>query len=433
MKLIYRILCRLSVTLLIVLAVWSVFFYMAVIDEINDETDDSLEDYSEMLIRKALNGHELPSRSDGSNNTYYFTPVSEEYARITKDIRYSDEMIYIEEKEETEPARILKTIFQDGRNNYVELTVCTPTIEKEDLREAMLGWIVFLYVTLLIIILIVNVWVFYQNMRPLYVLLRWLDHYTLGTSYPALENKTNITEFRKLNEAVKRSVERNEEIFEYQKQFIGNAAHEIQTPLAICQNRLEMLINRDNIPEDQLEELLKTRQTLEYIVKLNKSLLFLFKIDNGQFQENKRIALNDMINKLVEDFQEAYAYKDIRLTVTQEASPVLSMNETLAGALISNLLKNAYVHNRTNGVIEIRVSSEKLSVSNTGIDEPLDGKRIFERFYQGRKRQEESTGLGLSIVHSIARFYRLPIRYRFDGMHHFELHLHPAPSFYREK
>ena len=157
MKLIYRILYRLSIALLLVLGIWGAFFYLTVIDEINDETDDSLEDYSEIIIRKALTGQELPSRSNGSNNTYYLNPVSEEYARIHKKIRYSDEMIYIEEKEETEPARILKTIFRDKEENYFELTVCIPTIEKEDLQEAILSWIVFLYITLLLTILLINI------------------------------------------------------------------------------------------------------------------------------------------------------------------------------------------------------------------------------------------------------------------------------------
>ncbi|MCM1441291.1 MAG: HAMP domain-containing histidine kinase, partial [Roseburia sp.] len=182
--------------------------------------------------------------------------------------------------------------------------------------------------------------------------------------------------------------------------------------------------NQDNIAEEQLEELIKTHQTLEHIVKLNKSLLFLFKIDNGQFQENQKIKLNDIITKLTEDFREAYAYKNIQLTIIEEAYPEIVLNETLAVALISNLLKNAYIHNIPNGSIEIRISSEKLLFSNTGTEETLDENRIFERFYQGKKRQEHSTGLGLSIVHSIARFYHLPIRYFFNGKHNFEIKFH---------
>lgn len=421
MKLLYRIIYRLSLALLVVLTCWGIFFYITIMDEINDEVDDSLEDYSELIIRKALTGHPLPSRSDGSNNTYYLTKVSEEYAKVNKSIRYSNEMVYIDAKGETEPARILKTIFCNRQGEYLELTVCIPTIEKEDLQQAVLQWIAFLYLSLLVTLLVVNVWVFYRSMRPLYQLLRWLDHYTIGSSGLPPENTTKITEFRKLNEAVRRSAERNEQIFQQQKQFIGNAAHEIQTPLAICQNRLEMLLDNETLSESQMEELIKTQQTLEHIIKLNKSLLFLFKIDNGQFQENKEIILNSVLARLTETFREAYSHKKIQLSIQEEGEFKICMNESLSTALLTNLLKNAYVHNRENGEIKIHIDSGKIRVCNTGAPEALDENRIFERFYQGKSKKEHSTGLGLSIVHSITRFYHIPVRYFYNGYHCFEI------------
>ena len=91
-------------------------------------------------------------------------------------------------------------------------------------------------------------------------------------------------------------------MFEQQKQFIGNASHEIQTPLAICRNRLEMLMEDDSLSEKQLEELMKTHQTLEYITKLNKSLLLLSKIDNGQFTDTKEVDLNVLLRQYLEDY-----------------------------------------------------------------------------------------------------------------------------------
>ena len=111
MKLIYRILIHLSLALPIILAAWGILFYMAIIDEVNDEVDDSLEDYSEVLITRALAGEQLPSQSDGSNNSYYLITVTADYAEKQKRIRYSDEMVHIEAKGETEPARVLRTIF----------------------------------------------------------------------------------------------------------------------------------------------------------------------------------------------------------------------------------------------------------------------------------------------------------------------------------
>lgn len=160
----------------------------------------------------------------------------------------------------------------------------TPTIEKDDLQEAILWWIVYLYLFLLLTILLVNVLVLHRTLRPLYALLRWFDSYTVGGKNAPLVNDTKVIEFRRLNEAANRYAERAESLFERQKQFIGNASHEMQTPLAICRNRLEMLVDDGSaLTEAQLGEILKVQGTLDYLVRLNRSLLLLSKIENGQF------------------------------------------------------------------------------------------------------------------------------------------------------
>ena len=223
MKLIYYILVRISLALTVILTGWAIFFYIAVMDEVNDEVDDALEDYSEIIIIRALAGEGLPSRNTASNNQYFLKEVTEEYAVSRENILYKDSMVYIPEKGETEPARILTTLFKDDGDRFFELTVATPSIEKEDLKEAITGWIIFLYVIMLLITILINVWVVYQNMRPLYVLLNWLDKYRIGTKNEPLHNPTQVSEFKKLNEAAIRYAERSEKMFEQQKQFIGNA------------------------------------------------------------------------------------------------------------------------------------------------------------------------------------------------------------------
>ena len=91
MKLIYRILLRLSLALLAVLTVWTVSFIFTMIDEINDEVDDALEDYSETIIIRSLAGKELPSKkNDGSNNSYSIRPITREEARQYPAIEYYD-------------------------------------------------------------------------------------------------------------------------------------------------------------------------------------------------------------------------------------------------------------------------------------------------------------------------------------------------------
>lgn len=421
MKLFYQVLTHLLVGIFVVLTGWAVCFYLGILAEINDEVDDSLEDYSELIIIRSLSGQALPSNDNGSNNQYFLREVSASYASSRPNIIYQDSMVYIVEKKETEPARILTTIFKDERGQYYELSVSTPTIEKEDLRESIFYLLIGLFVALLVIILLVNIWVFRKSMKPLYVLLKWLDAYHLGKDNRPLNNPTKTTEFRKLNEAVSRFASHSETVFEQQKQFIGNASHEIQTPLAVCQNRLEMLMEDDTLTETQMEDIVKTYQTLEYVSKLNKSLLLLSKIDNHQFVEATDIDLNDILHRYVDDYREVFAYRHIRTEIQETGRLVIKMNDVLATVLVTNLLKNAFVHNKDGGVIEIILSSNTLLIRNTGTGEALDGSRIFERFYQGKKR-EGSTGLGLSIVQAICRQYGLKIQYTHqEEWHQFEV------------
>lgn len=422
MKLIYRIVIRLLLILTVILTVWGIFFYITVIDEINDEIDDALEDYSENIIIRALAGQPLPSHTDGSNNSYFLSEVSETYADQHPHIRYSDEKVYIPEKKETEPARILKTIFKNGEGHFFELTVSIPSIEKGDLKEAILYWIIILYFVLLIIVLLTNVWVFYGSLKPLYALLKWLDQYTIGQTDTIPESKTNITEFNKLYEAANRSIQRNQAIYEAQKQFIGNASHELQTPLAICQNRLEMLVDSEKMTEEQLSEINKIQETLSYIIRLNKSLLLLSKIESGQFQENQDILVNRIIYRQLEDYNEIFSYKHIVVNVKEEDDLWVHMNETLATTLVSNLLKNAYTHNIPCGQINITVSSRQLSFSNTGNGGSLEPAKIFQRFYQGKHSGQGSSGLGLSIAKAICELYDIRLNYSYTGEHRFELH-----------
>lgn len=423
MKLFNRVLMHLLVGSVFILMGWAIVFYMGIMEEINDEVDDSLEDYTELIITRSLAGKELPAHDSGSNNQYYLKEVDVSYALSRNPISYKDSMVYISEKKETEPARILTTIFKDVKGKYYEVAVYTPSIEKQDLRRAIIQLLIGLFGCLLIAFLIINIWVFHQSMKPFYRLLAWLDNYRLGKKNLALDNPTHTTEFRKLNEAVIRYAAHSEEVFEQQKQFIGNASHELQTPLAICRNRLEMLMEDETLSEHQMEEILKTYQTLEYVSKLNKSLLLLSKIDNSQFVETSDVCLNEVLHRYVEDYQEVYDYREIRLSIKERGDFRLQMNETLAVVLVTNLLKNAFVHNINEGVISIEITPDGMAFGNTGGDVALDEKRIFERFYQGSRKKEGSTGLGLAIVDAICRQYHLNVSYQFmDKMHRFEIY-----------
>lgn len=416
MKLIYRISLRLSLVLLPLIALWAVAFYFTMVDEINDEVDDALEDYSELIVIRMLSGELLPRMNEGSNNSYTIAPVDENYAATHPGIDYYDAEVYIPEKEETEPARFLVTIFQDGNGQFYELKVATPTFEKDELLETILWWVVWLYLLLLITVVGTTMWIFHNSMRPLYALLHWLDGYVPGHKTVPVPNNTSITEFRRLNTAAQQAVDRSEELLEQQKQFIGNASHELQTPLAVLGGRMEYMLDHAGLDEQTMGEVIQMQRTLGHIVRLNKTLLLLAKIDNGQFPENTDVDISAMIREQKELYDDIYEERDIRCDMHLTGSFLVRMNESLASVLVSNLIRNAYVHSEAGARIDIRIEGRTLTVSNDGVT-PLDGKHIFERFYQGSKR-EGSTGLGLALVKAVADSYGLCVGYRFGEEQH---------------
>lgn len=416
MKLIYRISLRLSLVLLPLIALWAVVFYFTMVDEINDEVDDALEDYSELIVIRMLSGELLPRMNEGSNNSYTIAPVDENYAAAHPGIDYYDAEVYIPEKEETEPARFLVTIFQDGNGQFYELKVATPTFEKDELLETILWWVVWLYLLLLITVVGTTMWIFHNSMRLLYALLHWLDGYVPGHKTVPVPNNTSITEFRRLNTAAQQAVDRSEELLEQQKQFIGNASHELQTPLAVLGGRMEYMLDHAGLDEQTMGEVIQMQRTLGHIVRLNKTLLLLAKIDNGQFPENTDVDISAMIREQKELYDDIYEERDIRCDMHLTGSFLVRMNESLASVLVSNLIRNAYVHSEAGARIDIRIEGRTLTVSNDGVT-PLDGKHIFERFYQGSKR-EGSTGLGLALVKAVADSYGLCVGYRFGEEQH---------------
>lgn len=421
MKLFHVVMWRMSATLVLVLTCWAVMFYWAVTKEVNDELDHLLGTYAESLMRRLLSGEEIPASGSWSNNQYYLYEVSGVYAHAYPHISYRDETVYVAEKAEKEPARVLMTIFRRDDGSYMELVVYTTTIEKNDLQRAVLGWIVFLYVLLFLMILAVNAWVFHHNMKPLYHLLKWLENYHFGDTGVTLDENIPVVEFRKLNQAINSASARSAGLFEQQKLFIGNASHEMQTPLAACLNRLEMMMEDESLNEKQLSEVLKTHRTLENLTRLNKSLLLLCKIDNHQFDDIKPVCLNELLASYIDDYKEAYSYRGIRVNVETDGCFRVEMSESLASVLVTNLLKNSFVHGAGHGEIDIRFTSRSFSVANTG-DVPLDGDKVFGRFYKGNAPKEGSTGLGLALVDSICKAYGLKVSYAFrDGKHVFSV------------
>lgn len=421
MRLIDNIAARLAMALLPVITLWAMIFYFVMVDEINDEADDLLESYAGQLTVRKLSGEELPAADMMTDKHYRIRNVTETYADTHTWMEYYDADFHVEETDENEPARFLRTIFKDAEGRHFELTVCTPTFEKDDLTETILWWVLALYLLLMLTVLVIALAVLQKSMRPFYRIMDWLGSYTPGHSGTQLEITTDVSEFKSLEKAVTEMAERSEDAFEKQKQFIGNASHELQTPLAVLGGRIDWMLDNEPLTESMTGEMIQMKRSLGHIVRLNKTLLLLTKIDNGQFPEVSEVNFNELLAEQVNIFTEIFTGKGIGCGISTQETPVaVRMNETLACILVSNLVKNAFVHSPEGGKVDITLTENMLAVENPG-EAPLDSSRIFERFHQG-SRKEGSTGLGLAIAKTIADRYGMRLKYSFvNARHRFSL------------
>lgn len=421
MKLLSYTYRKLALLLFLLMAVWGVLFYYAIIDEVVDETDDTLENYGEILMESALHDPSILETEGSLMSFYKFTPISEEEGRHYRQVFY-DATVYIELEDEDEPVRVMCTAFRMPDGQYYELKLMISILERDDMVEAMLWYLGALFLLFLICTSIGIQLVLKGVFRPLHRLLDWLHCIQPGKEVPPLDNPTKIREFHQLSDAALDMGNRSYKAYEEQKQFIENASHELQTPLAIVRGKVELLAESEGMTEQQMEQLDEIYATLGRAVKLNKSLLLLSRIENGQYTEMEDVSVDEILDELLPDLMDIYEHKQVRLIRKREEQPfIIRCNHSLAQILVSNLVKNSLLHNREGGELQVLTTPTSLVIKNTG-DVPLDGEKLFRRFYHGMDGKKDSTGLGLAIARSIALSSSLKLTYEWqDGMHTFRL------------
>ena len=128
------------------------------------------------------------------------------------------------------------------------------------------------------------------------------------------------------------------------------------------------------------------------------------------------IDINKLVKKAIRDFEDQISFYRLALNLTEDYQLSVNMNKDLATILITNLIKNAIVHNHSGASIDIIINKKSLVIKNSGSEVPLNESEIFRRFNKG-KQSHASTGLGLAIAKAIAQLFNFTIRYHFDQKH----------------
>ena len=219
-----------------------------------------------------------------------------------------------------------------------------------------------------------------------------------------------LPEFKQLSHSFNQMLERLNTAFAAQRQFTGNAAHELRTPLALMQAQLELFSAEHPAMLPQTAEFLTLlREQTERLTQMTRTLLEMSNLQ--QVARNERIQLAPMIEEIFTDLAPLSDKRGV--TLTAEGDGIMTGSDALIYRLIFNLAENAVKYNRPGGSVRVSVTQEPgkllLRVSDTGCGIPEEYQRsIFQPFFRvdkSRSREFGGAGLGLSLVWEIAELH----------------------------
>ena len=231
---------------------------------------------------------------------------------------------------------------------------------------------------------------------------------------PALP-ESDVEEFARLNRTLTALMEGSLASYRTQKEFTENASHELQTPLAVFQSKLDLLLQQPGLTRQQAELMQSLYETSNRLSRLNRNLLLLAKIDNRQYGQMETVNLNDFLDGLLPSLE--CLTEDITLHKDFQTSLTICANRTLLESLVNNLVINAVRHNCPNGEITLIITENRLIVENTSDEPELDNKLLFNRFYRPSEKVK-GNGLGLAIVKAVCEYHGWNVEYKYKDNRH---------------
>ena len=229
---------------------------------------------------------------------------------------------------------------------------------------------------------------------------------------------TRTSEFRELNEFLRKMTEKAREDYQSLKEFTENASHELQTPTAIIRGKLDLLMESD-IRDEQAILIAEMQNALERLSRIHSSLTLLTKLENKEYQAKEPVCISNLARETLASFDELIQMKSLMLEAHIEKAVYIPLHLSLADLLLTNLISNAIRHNAAPGegaagFIRVNLSREGLVIVNTGLEPSVPTLELFERFKKGNTGSD-SIGIGLAIVRQICDLSQFDILYQYRG------------------
>lgn len=352
----------------------------------------------------------------------FLQSMNKEFILIPTDVIIEHDSLYTISLYDSATAEIIPhRVFSTGvtiLGRPYELMVRESMVSNLSLIAAIMSTQIIMLTLLLIGSVLINRKLSKKVWSPFYIILDRLKRYQIDRDSTLELPVSSTAEFRDLSAAITQLVNKNHEAFLSQKEFTENAAHELQTPLAIFRTKLELLAQTKELTLEQSELVGHLLDAMDRITRLNRDLVLLSKIENRQFLETEEIDIQSVINKSIEAYRRQAQEKKLLVKCNSTEPICIRANPVLLDVLINNMISNAIRHTTENGSVVVEINKNYLTISNSGA--PLQHpEKIFQRFHR-ESRTTLGSGLGLSIAKKVCDVSGYQIAYRYSSsMHHF--------------
>jgi signal transduction histidine kinase len=404
---------------ILALLVGSIGYYFTMRYVLIDQLDDTIRVEEAEILNHISTTGTLPPPSDYHDQQIGYEPAT---APVKRHFINTRRLIHHHREE---PYRELIFSATAGARLYT-VTVGVSEEESEDLLALIMTITAAMILLLLGTLFLANRLLLRRLWKPFYETLSGMRQFNLSSRQALPVRDTTIDEFRNLDEAARQMTGQILKDYEMLKGFTDNASHEMQTPLAIINSRLDLLIQDHDLAETHHRPIQAMYDAIGRLRQLNQSLLLLTKIENHQFTHSDFIDIAPLIEEKLVQLEDPL--RDRRLVVHKDLDRLrLPINGYLADILLNNLLINAIRHNQDAGELTIRLRENSLRITNSGPALSFDPATIFDRFVKGG--HSGGTGLGLAIVRQICDNYHFPLSYGYiDQRHTIDIHF-PLQNF----
>jgi signal transduction histidine kinase len=277
----------------------------------------------------------------------------------------------------------------------------------------VLAWIM---VFLIILTIILSVLISKNILEPFYQALDEIKKFSLKDNRPMNLMKTDTQEFQEMNKFLITMSESSKKDYHLLEELSENTSHELQTPLASIKGKIELLMEHD-LSENQLSVLCSMNDEIDRLSSINQSLILLAKLEHFEKSDSAYLNLSELLEERISYFEDIIELQNITLVTEIQKNVFINFDKNLACIVINNLISNSERHNIRNGKIFIQLTDNHLCISNTGNIPTISSEELFQRFKRGNPDQN-SIGIGLSLVKKILEIYNHEISYQFNNNLH---------------